>query len=174
VKFDALVGRWILQFLPDPVATLRAFAGTLCPGGIVAFQEVSFAPFMALGAQLPLWSRVTALHEQVARRIGVNTEMGPCLHRVFLDAGLPAPNMRVEIELGRDGDFVRNLADATMSIMPHAERLKLSIEALGDLDVLEHRLLDEIAASGTVVPWYPLVGAWCRVPYARASIGTVQ
>jgi ubiquinone/menaquinone biosynthesis C-methylase UbiE len=174
LAFDAVVGRWILQFLPDPVATLRAMTRTVHPGGIVAFQEVSFAPYIALGAKLPLWSAVGALHQDVARHVGVNTEMGPGLHRAFLDAGLPAPSMRAEIEMGRDADFTRNLADATISILPQAERLHLSVEPLGDLAALEQRLSDEIAASGTVVPWFPLVGAWCRVPYGRAAIGHNQ
>jgi ubiquinone/menaquinone biosynthesis C-methylase UbiE len=159
--FDAVVGRWILQFLPDPVAILRAVTPAVRPGGAVAFQEVSFAPFMALGAHLPLWSLVTSLHHGVAKRVGVNTEMGPGLHQTFLAAGLPMPHMRVEIELGCDADFTQNLADATISILPHIERLQL--EPLGDLDTLEQRLADEVAAARTVVPWFPLVAAWCRV-----------
>src|SRR5215469_12998150 len=44
-SFDAAVGRYILQFLPDPVATLRSVAKQVRPGGIVAFQEGSWAPF---------------------------------------------------------------------------------------------------------------------------------
>src|SRR6266852_4648304 len=37
--FDAAVGRYILQFLPDPVAVLRSLSQRVRPGGIVAFQE---------------------------------------------------------------------------------------------------------------------------------------
>lgn len=53
-SFDAVVGRYILQFLPDPVATLRSVAGHVRPGGIVAFQEGSWAPFLALIASAAL------------------------------------------------------------------------------------------------------------------------
>jgi ubiquinone/menaquinone biosynthesis C-methylase UbiE len=161
-RFDATVGRYILQFLPDPVATLRSVAQRIHPGGIIAFQEVSFAPFIALFAHLPLWATVVSLHHEVAVRVGVNTEMGPALHKIFADAGLPTPHMRLEMELGNDPDFPRNVSDATLSIWPQIEKLDLQLERLGDLSTLQERLQDEMAASNTIVPWLPLVGAWCR------------
>lgn len=161
-RFDAAVGRYILQFLPDPVATLRSLSEKVRPGGIIAFQEGSFAPFVALSAHLPLWSAVVSLHHEVAVRVGVNTEMGPALHRVFHDAGLPVPSMRLVMELGHDPDFTRWLSDVTVSIRPQIERLNLSFDRLGNLDTLEQRLQEEVASSRTVVPWLALVGAWCR------------
>ena len=161
-RFDAAVGRYILQFLPDPVATLRRVTQLVRPGGVVAFQEVSFAPFIALSAHLPLWSVVVSLHHEVAARVGVNTEMGRDLHKVFKAAGLPAPRMRVEIELGCDSDFTGNVSDATFSILPHIQNLSVRLDGLGDLDTLQRRLQDEVTFSETVVPWLPLVGAWCR------------
>jgi ubiquinone/menaquinone biosynthesis C-methylase UbiE len=160
--FDAAVGRYILQFLPDPVATLRSLVKTVRRGGIIAFQEISFAPFVALSAHLSLWSAMVSLHHEAAMRLGVNTEMGPALYKVFQDAGLPAPRMRLEMELGLDPDFARNIFDAHISIRPQMKRLHLPLEKLGDLDTLQQRLQDEVAASNTVVPWLPLVGAWCR------------
>ena len=48
--FDAVVGRFILQFVPDPVAALRSLAPLIRPNGVLAFQEVSYAPFLALSA----------------------------------------------------------------------------------------------------------------------------
>ena len=41
-QFDAIVGRFILMFLPDPVATLRSLARRLHPGGVMVFQEPSW------------------------------------------------------------------------------------------------------------------------------------
>src|SRR6266702_1315659 len=54
--FDAAVGPYILQFLPDPAAVLRALSQRVRPGGVIAFQEGSWAPFVLLSAHLPLWS----------------------------------------------------------------------------------------------------------------------
>jgi ubiquinone/menaquinone biosynthesis C-methylase UbiE len=164
-SFDAAVGRYILQFLPDPVATLRSLAQRVRPGGAIAFQECSFTPFLALSRHLPLWSACVSLLHEAAVRYGVNVEMGPALHKAFQDAGLPKPNMRLVMELGHDPEFTRWLSDGVRSgVSPHAEKLNLSLEELGDLDTLQQRLLEEVASSNTVVPWIPLVGAWCRTP----------
>ena len=59
--FDAVVGRYILMYLPDPSAVLRALTQLLRPGGVVAFLDVSWAPVIALAAGLPLWSACTSL-----------------------------------------------------------------------------------------------------------------
>jgi ubiquinone/menaquinone biosynthesis C-methylase UbiE len=154
--FDAVVGRYILQFLPDPVATLRSVAKRVRPGGLVAFQEGSWIPFLSLSAHLPLWYAGASLHESGIRS-GVNLEMGTGLHKAFQEAGLPAPRMRLEMELASDPDFTRWVSDSLRSVLPQIQKLNLSLGALGDLDTLEERLQNEVAMSNTVVPWIGLV-----------------
>src|SRR5215213_8951984 len=39
IGFDAIVGRWVLMYVPQPADLLREARGRLRPGGIVAFQE---------------------------------------------------------------------------------------------------------------------------------------
>src|SRR6266849_3430254 len=87
--FDAAVGRFILQFLPDPVAVLRSLSHLVRPGGVLAFQEVSYAPFLLLSSHLPLWSAVASLVHETIQRSGANTEIGLALCRIFQEAGLP-------------------------------------------------------------------------------------
>jgi hypothetical protein len=77
--FDAVAGRFILQFLPDPVGVLLSLSEQVTPGGIIAFQEGSWAPFVLLSAHLPLWSRGVSLLHEVSARSGVTMEMGPAL-----------------------------------------------------------------------------------------------
>jgi hypothetical protein len=113
-SFDALVGRYILQFLPDPVGVLRSLFEKIRPGGIIAFQEGSWASFVLLSAHLPLWSASVSLLHESAARSGVNVEMGLGLHKVFRDAGLPAPSMRLEMEVGHDPDFTRWVSDSRL------------------------------------------------------------
>ena len=163
-SFDAAVGRCILQFLPDSVAALRSVAKQVRPDGIVAFQEVSWAPCISLSAHLPLWSAAVSLVHQAGIRSGVNMEMGPALHNAFQEAGLPAPRMRLEMELRRDPEFTRWVSDLLRSVLPQIQKLNLLHEAVGDFDTLQERLQDEVAISNTVVPWIGLVAAWCRKP----------
>jgi ubiquinone/menaquinone biosynthesis C-methylase UbiE len=60
--FDAVVGRYILMYLPDPGAIVRALSQFVRPGGVVAFLEASWMPVMSLltnrpsGQHVPPWS----------------------------------------------------------------------------------------------------------------------
>lgn len=162
--FDAVVGRFILMFLPDPAAVLRSLFQLVCPGGVLAFQESSWAPCLLLTAHLPLWSAGASLVHETLQRSGANTEMGLALYKVFQEAGLPAPTMDMQMLLGTDPDFTRWIYDLLCSLRPQIQQLNLSLDALGDLDTLPERLQAEVAASNTVASWMALVGAWSRKP----------
>jgi ubiquinone/menaquinone biosynthesis C-methylase UbiE len=160
--FDAAVGRFILMFLPDPVSVLRSAVRLVRPGGIVAFQEPSWAPMLVFGAGLPLWSRTRHLIHETLLRSGANREMGVALYRVFQEAELPAPKMHLEMPLGSDADFIRLTSDLLHSLRPLAEKHAVSLEELGDLDTLPYRICAEVAAANTVVSLIAVVGAWSR------------
>ena len=53
--FDAAVGRFILMYLPDPVAALRSISQVVRSGGMFVFQEPCWVPVLAHLASLPLW-----------------------------------------------------------------------------------------------------------------------
>jgi len=158
--FDAAVGRFILQFVSDPVAVLLGLSQLVRPGGVLAFQEVSYGPFLLLSAHLPLWSAGVSLIHEAFQRAGANTEIGLALNRIFQEAGLPAPTMRMEILLGSHPDFTRWIYDLLCTLRPQIEKQNLSLEPLGDFETLPARLQSEVAASKSVVPFVALVGAW--------------
>jgi ubiquinone/menaquinone biosynthesis C-methylase UbiE len=160
--FDGALGRFILQFVSDPVTVLRSLSLLVRPSGVLAFQEVSYAPFLALSTRLPLWSATASLLHEILRRSGAYTEVGIELHRMFQEAGLPAPSMRIEMLLGHDPNFIRLTYDVLCSLGPKGEQQKVSLEPLGDFNTLPQRLHAEVATSKTVVPFVALVGAWVR------------
>ena len=163
--FDAAVGRYILMFLPDPVAVLRALSQVVRPGGVVAFQESSFASFLRLSAPLPLWAAGASLMIETFQRSGANTEMGPALYQIFQEAGLPAPTVHVDTLLGAD----QWMAGVLRSLHWQMRKFNLALEPLGALDTLPQRLQAEVAASNAVTPLPLIFGAWARRPTDVAS-----
>jgi ubiquinone/menaquinone biosynthesis C-methylase UbiE len=167
--FDVVVGRFILMFLPDPLAVLRSISQLVRPGGVIAFHELSWAPFLLLAARLPLWSACASVVHETFRRSGANTEMGLALYQIFQEAGLPAPTVSLEMPVGNDTEFAGWLPEVFDSLLPQIRKFNLPLEPLGDLSTLPERLQAEITASKRVVTWMALVGAWSRKPAIQPS-----
>jgi len=162
--FDAVVGRFILMFLPDPLSVLRAVSRLVCPGGILAFQEPTWIPMLAMATGLPLWSRVLgAIHETMLRS-GVNPEMGIQLYRGLQELGFPAPKMHFDMLLGADAALISIFSDLLSSVKPLADEHKVTWDELGDVDTLTERIQAEIADANTVVGLLPIVSVWSRKP----------
>jgi ubiquinone/menaquinone biosynthesis C-methylase UbiE len=162
--FDAAVGRFILMFLPDPAAVLRSLIRLVRPVGILAFQECSWAPFLAFAARFHLWSKLLfAIHETFLRA-GVNPEMGIALYQIFQQVGLPAPAMHMETPLGSDANLTSMVCDLISSMRPLIQQHNVSLDALGNLDTLSERIQAEVVASNTVVSFVSMVGVWARKP----------
>ncbi len=158
--FDAAVGRYILMFLPDPVAVLRSLSHLVRPGGVLAFQEPCWKSFLLQSARLPLWSAGASLLVETFQRSGTNTEMGPALSRVFQEAGLPAPSTHTNTLIGSE----QWLPDCLHSLRPQMVQLNLSLKPLGDFETLSVRLQTEVEAFKTTTPLPDLVSAWSRKP----------
>jgi ubiquinone/menaquinone biosynthesis C-methylase UbiE len=167
--FDAVVGRFILQFLPDPVVALQLMSQLVRPGGIIAFHEPCWSPILPLAAHLPLWSACAPLIRESLERSGGNTEMGLALYRTFQQAGLPAPTLQMEIPVGDNPAAALWIYDLFCTLLPQMQQLNLSLEGLGNLDTLWERIQSEVEASKNPVPCVALIGAWSRRPANAAS-----
>lgn len=167
--FDAVVGRFILQFLPDPVVALQLISQLVSPGGIVAFHEPCWSPILPLAAQLPLWSACAFLICECLERSGGNTEMGLALYRTFQQAGLPAPTLQMEIPVGDNPAAALWIFDLFCTLLPQMQQFNLSPEGLGNVDTLLERIQSEVARSKNPVPCVALIGAWSRRPGKPAS-----
>ena len=162
--FDAIVGRFILMFLADPVETLKQLATRLRPGGTMVFHEPSWASFFPLAAHLPLYTRCGELLCETLRRTGARPDMPAILHKGFLTAGLTEPQLRVEVALATRQEEQRWLADLLMTMQPRIAELRIPLDGLGDLDTIGTRLESEFAASASYVPLLGLVAGSARKP----------
>jgi ubiquinone/menaquinone biosynthesis C-methylase UbiE len=161
--FDASVGRFILQFLPDPTTVLRSLSKLVRPGGVLAFHEPTWSPLLLFTTHLPLWAACTSVIHQTFQRSGANTEMEIVLYRAFEEAGLPTPCMFMEMPMGSDSYFPRWVYDLLCSVRPQIQQHNLSCEALGNFDTLLQRLEAELIALKSPGACIALVGAWSRL-----------
>lgn len=88
-QFDALVGRYVLLYQPDPPSTIRSLLRSVKPGGIVVFHEFDFPGLRASYPACPLFDQVNMLVDAVFRRGGASA-FGRRLGKTLLDAGLPS------------------------------------------------------------------------------------
>jgi SAM-dependent methyltransferase len=162
--FDAVVGRLILMYLPDPATALRRAAALLRPGGLVCMQEADLA-YVWCAPATPLWSQVRSWFVETLERAGVEARMGLRLREAFLGAGLPAPQMMMEafVEGGEDAPSW-GWANVVKGIAPLMERLGVASAAELRPETLAERLHGERGAVDAVVVGPPMMGAWAAVP----------
>ncbi|HVL22556.1 MAG TPA: class I SAM-dependent methyltransferase [Thermomicrobiales bacterium] len=163
--FDALVGRLVLMYQPDPAAVVRRFLPMLRPGAIVAFHEADFQTFVSEPPS-ELLTRVVGWWLETLRRANIEQRMGPRLYETLIQAGLPEPAMIMEAVIGGgdESPVPTMLADVIRSVLPVMVRAGVVTEAEVDIDTLADRLRAEAVAGRGCVSSPALVGAWTRVP----------
>jgi SAM-dependent methyltransferase len=163
--FDAVVGRLVLLYVPDPAETLRVLIERLKPRGIVAFGEFNFLPeSMVTRPPTPSGESLWAWMQAVVGGIGLDPATGYHLRNTFLDAGLPEPEMNVCAPVGGGPDFpgYDYGAESLRSMLPLILKLGIATEEEVEIDTMAQRLRAEVVASGGVIKTPELVGAWTR------------
>lgn len=161
---DAVIGRFVLMYFPEPSRVLRHLASLVRPGGLVAFQESHLAGAMSVPPG-PLYdASVRRVHDAFSRA-GANPSMGLSLAQTFLAAGLPRPEMLLgaRIESGPDAAAFAQLTGITRTLLPAIESAGLgTAESIG-IDDLPDRLRAEAVALNATLIAPLLVGAWTQV-----------
>jgi SAM-dependent methyltransferase len=162
---DAVVGRWVLMYQPDPAALLRGLAARLRPGGVIAFHENDFSyppttfPPSELSQQIQRWS-IPSSNVQG----GPDVRTGTKLFRLFLEAGLPPPELRLEAPVGGGPDWpgYEYVAETLRSLLPALQRFAGLDPAEVDVDTLAERIRQDAVAGGRVQMLPIMIGAWAR------------
>jgi ubiquinone/menaquinone biosynthesis C-methylase UbiE len=164
-KFDAVIGRFTLLLVPDPVKALAQLAARVKPGGIVAFQELDYSG-LRFSENLPLAARCLNWVSSALRATGADPEMGLKLYKTFIAAGLPRPSLCEEALIGGGENFRGyEMSAATVAMLqPAIEQLGLATREEIEIDTLASRLRDEVVAHNAVIVLPGVIGAWTQTP----------
>lgn len=173
--FDAVIGRWVLMHVPDPVALLKRVVTRLRPGGIVAFHENDFTyppttfPLTRFSEEIhswavPLVTDVMRRWENTERPPGPEPQMGTKLYRAYLEAGLPGPQMMLEASIGGGPDWpgYELLAETMRSLMPALQQMGRVDPAKVGIDTVAARLQSAVTERNGVHMMPMMIGAWSR------------
>lgn len=158
--FDALVGRLVMIYFPDPAAGLRDLLHHLAPGGIVAFHEPDLS---RIGTVPP----IPSVAENVARvnlvfeRCGFHPRIGASIGQVFKAAGLtPSLMGATRMEQGGGGFCPTWLVTTVRSLGPAMVKTQVATEAEIDIETLDRRIREEADAVDALLLGPLMVGAW--------------
>ena len=161
--FDAVVGRLVLMYHPDPADAVRRLARHVRDGGVIIFQEFDIANCRSLPLA-PTYERSAGWIKQTLSATGVRTELGLEMYSVFLAAGLPGPSMRMDAVIGGGPEcpVYELAADVVRSLLPVMEKLQIATATEADISGLAQRMRDEVVAAKGVVLFPALIGSWSR------------
>jgi ubiquinone/menaquinone biosynthesis C-methylase UbiE len=166
-QFDALVGRYVLLYQPDPASTIRSMLRYVKPGGIVVFHDFDFPDPTPSYPPCPLYDRACALIGEAFRASGAPTTFGRRLGNAYVHAGLPFPSIVSEAVVGGGpGSYVYAwIANTLRSVLPRLATLGMMLppdfvvdETLGD------RMEEEAVRCGSQIIGATQYGAWTRKP----------
>lgn len=164
--FDALVGRFILMYLPDPVVTLRHLSSQLRSGATIVFMEPDFTVFGRVFPEMPDFANCGRWISESLQRAGARIDMGMRLYHAYRDAGFVGTETAAShlsgcgIQPGMISYFVETLR----SMLPRIEQYGIATREEVQIDTLAARL--EAAARATDPQWVGTryVSAWARKP----------
>lgn len=162
---DALIGRLVLMYFPNPGQVLNGLRRHLKPGGIVAFQEMDAESAVSMPQCEVFWAAGQRLNQTFAR-VGADVRAGLKLPAIFTEAGLPAPQL---IQLGRVEYGPESLAygwmeQLTRTLLPVIVKTGVATAEEVGVDTLAARIRDEVVAKNAVLVLPPFIGAWAKKP----------
>jgi SAM-dependent methyltransferase len=163
--FDAVVGRYVLQFQRNPAEFLHKVAAHVRPGGLVVFHELDWGGVRSFPPS-PTHDACCGWITRTIRSSGAETNMGLKLHPTFIDAGLEEPSMRMEALVGggsRCVDALQQVVDLVGTLLPAMEHLGVATAEEVGYDTLLERMTSETLAGGGVIVGRLQVGCWSRV-----------
>ncbi|MBV9227770.1 MAG: class I SAM-dependent methyltransferase [Chloroflexi bacterium] len=163
--FDALIGRYILQHMSEPDFVLRQLVHNVRPGGIVAFLEADLTCLGTSVPRVPLFEQVGDWVKEAFHQSRIDFQMGLRLYHVFLEAGLPEPQIACESFLGGGPDWpwYDVMAGRVRSLLPVLLQHGIATAEEVDINTLAQRLRDTMVNQRSVGKAPDLVAAWTHI-----------
>ncbi|MEM1164015.1 MAG: methyltransferase domain-containing protein [Pseudomonadota bacterium] len=157
--FDAVIGRRVLLYLPDPAAAIARVSQLLRPGGLIALHEHSATMTPASLADLPLHDRVLGWVRAMIDHEGADPAMGLRLYGLLSGAGFDVADVRAEAVL-QTPTRGYPLAGLVQAVLPRILASGAVTEAEIGLETLAARLADERRQSNATYVADMMFGAW--------------
>jgi ubiquinone/menaquinone biosynthesis C-methylase UbiE len=163
--FDAIVGRFILLHLRKPAPVLGRLARFLRPEGRIGFQDFDFTRVSYTLPPCALYDQACSWMRETMRQAGLDFQVGMRLYSLFLDAGLPAPQMYSEAVVGAGPDWngYEVVALTIRNLLPLILKFGIATEQEVDIDTLASRLQEEVVSKRAVARGADIISAWTRV-----------
>jgi SAM-dependent methyltransferase len=159
--FDAIVCRYVLMYVPDPAAVLKAQAAKLRSGGLVVPIEHD----LRAAGTIPVVPLVQQSFEWLIKafeRTGIEPALGPQLWATIREADLhPLGMLGIQPHFGPDDpDGPALLAGIVRTVLPLMERTGVATAREVAIDTLRERLSGELASREAVFVYPKVLGAW--------------
>jgi 2-polyprenyl-3-methyl-5-hydroxy-6-metoxy-1,4-benzoquinol methylase len=162
--FDAVVGRYVLQFMPDPSAAIARLSSHLRPGGVMFFHELDWDGARS-SPSVPTYDRVCDWIMRTIEAGGAQARLGASLASLFESAGLSRPTLRLESVIASGPaaiDTIHLVTDLVATLLPNMERMGLVKASEVALPSLAQTILAEVGTDGTLIGRAE-VAAWATV-----------
>lgn len=163
--FDAVVGRLVLMYQPDPAAAVAALAERLRPGGVMAFVETALrtdaSPAVQWPERGPVGLQVQTWIRTGFASTGTQPYLGLRLPSLLRAAGLTVePPYETASLLYEGQEATAMTVELLRAMVSKLVEAGIPAEQI-DIDTLPSRLADE-QGPDTVVVVGPLIGVWGR------------
>lgn len=159
--FDAVIGRRVLMYQPDAVASLSRLAGALVPGGLIVLQEHDSTSMPICRPAMSLHERVNGWIWETVAREGADVHMGLHLAPALVRAGFSVERVRAEA-IVLTSDQSHTIATIVRAMLGRIVETGVATVDEIAVDTLDVRLAAERqGANGTCV-WEMVFGAWAR------------
>jgi hypothetical protein len=166
LQFDALVGRFILMYLPDPATVLKKLSAQVRSGGIISFFEPDYTVLSVALPEVPLVRQCEQWFVAALRASGATVDMGMRLHQTYRAASFVKAGSIVShlSWCGLQPGLTTFYSETIRSVLPRIVQHKIASSDEVEIDTLAERLEASVRAADPQWVGIRYIGAWASKP----------